>query len=263
VHYDAEKVQQLQDRIDDINRLLHKHRFLKIEELISFSELLQKKISGIESSGERIEMLKKEKDQVFSEVRSLAEQLSSSRKKVIPVAEKKISRLLAELKMPDAVFKIMQLFNLQNISSSGADEIQFLFSANKGIAPMQIEKVASGGELSRLMLSIKSSVAKQMELPTMIFDEIDAGVSGEVALKVGSAMKDMASGHQLIAITHLPQIASRADAHFIVIKKLHSGKTISAIELLSEEEHTLEIAKMIAGGKPSAAAIQNAKELIG
>jgi DNA repair protein RecN (Recombination protein N) len=128
---------------------------------------------------------------------------------------------------------------------------------------MPIDKVASGGELSRLMLSIKSSVAKQMQLPTMIFDEIDSGVSGETALKVGNVMRDMAVGHQVIAITHLPQIASRAVAHYIVSKKLRTGKTVSAIELLSEEEHTLEVAKMIAGGKPSAAAIQNAKELIG
>ena len=128
---------------------------------------------------------------------------------------------------------------------------------------MPVAKVISGGELSRLMLSIKASVAKQMELPTMIFDEIDSGVSGEVSLRVGKAMKEMAANHQVIAITHLPQIASRADTHFIVKKELQEGNTFTTIERLTEEEHTLEIAKMIAGGKPSEAAIQNAKELIG
>ena len=128
---------------------------------------------------------------------------------------------------------------------------------------MPLVKAASGGELSRLMLSIKASAAKQMSLPTMIFDEIDSGVSGETAKQVGTVMKELGARHQVIAITHLPQIAGRADAHFIVSKEMRKEKTFTTIEQLTEEEHTLEVAKMIAGGNPSEAAIQNAKELIG
>jgi len=264
ISFSPERVNVVEERINILNQLQHKHRVSSVNELMELSNSFQDKISGIESAGEKIESLKKETEILFSELKSLAVQLSESRKKVIPAINKKISRLLAELKMPEAVFKIEQgIRGSLNLSIDGADEITFLFSANKGIEPMPVAKVASGGELSRLMLSVKASVAKQMSLPTMIFDEIDSGVSGEVALSVGKMMKELASNHQVIAITHLPQIASRADVHFIVDKEHRKGMTYTNLSKLSEEEHTLEIAKMIAGGKPSEAAIQNARELIG
>src|SRR5258705_608607 len=162
--------------------------------------------------------------------------------------------------MPDAIYK--KALSEKERNENGVDEIAFLFSANKGIALQPLAKVASGGELSRLMLAVKSCAAKEMKLPLMIFDEIDNGVSGDVALRVGNAMKELAHNHQVIAITHLPQIACRADAHYMVAKTKASGKAVTSLTELSEEDHILEIAKMIAGGKPSEAAIQNARELI-
>ncbi|MBK5285699.1 MAG: DNA repair protein RecN [Bacteroidia bacterium] len=264
ISFSPERVLQLEERINLLNQLQYKHRVSSVNELMELLKSFEDKISGIESAGEKIETLKQETTILFSDLKSLAVQLSESRRKIIPAINKKISRLLAELKMPDAVFRIEQFVNEpENLSGDGADEIIFLFSANKGIEPMLVAKVASGGELSRLMLSIKASVAKQMSLPTMIFDEIDSGVSGEVALSVGKMMKELAANHQVIAITHLPQIASRADVHFIVDKEHRKGMTFTNLSKLTEEEHTLEIAKMIAGGKPSEAAIQNARELIG
>lgn len=261
VSYEPEKIQSLRERLDLLNQLQHKHRVSSTDELLQLEESFREKIRNIESAGERILFLKKEVEELFAGLKTRAEKLSASRKKIIPSIEKKITRLLGELKMPDAVFR-MELSE-KELSESGIDEIAFLFSANKGIALQPLARVASGGELSRLMLAVKSCAARQMKLPLMIFDEIDNGVSGDVALRVGNAMKELAQNHQVIAITHLPQIACRANTHFIVTKQQVSGKTVTSLAELSEEDHILEIAKMIAGGKPSQAAIQNAKELIG
>jgi DNA repair protein RecN (Recombination protein N) len=260
ITYDPEKIQSLRDRLDLLNQLQHKHRVASAGELLELLESLREKIRGIESAGERIELLKSEVETLFVQLKSLAQKLSASRKKIIPSVEKRIIRLLSDLKMPDAQFKAE--LSEKELNENGMDEIAFLFSANKGVPLMPLAKVASGGELSRLMLAVKSSAAKQMKLPLMIFDEIDSGVSGDVALRVGNAMKELALNHQVIAITHLAQIACRADAHFIVTKEQVKGKAVTSLAQLSEEDHILEIAKMIAGGKPSQAAIQNAKELI-
>lgn len=260
VTYEPEKIQSLRERLDLLNQLQHKHRVSSVHELLEIEKSFREKIRNIESAGERIELLKSEVEKLAVQLKELAEKISTSRKKIIPSIEKRITRLLSDLKMPDAIFKIEQ--SEKELSDTGIDEIILLFSANKGIALQPLAKVASGGELSRLMLAVKSCAAKQMKLPLMIFDEIDNGVSGDVALRVGNAMKELAHNHQVIAITHLPQIASRADSHFIVLKKQSGGKTFTSLAQLSEEDHILEIAKMIAGGKPSEAAIQNAKELI-
>jgi DNA repair protein RecN (Recombination protein N) len=259
-NYEPEKIQLLRERLDVLNQLQHKHRVSSTNELLQIENSFREKIRSIESAGERIEELKKEVEKLNSQLKTLAEKLSASRKKIIPSVEKRILRLLSDLKMPDAVFKMERTET--ELNENGVDEITFLFSANKGITQQPLAKVASGGELSRLMLAVKSCAAKQMKLPLMIFDEIDSGVSGDVALRVGNAMKELAQNHQVIAITHLPQIACRADAHFIVSKEKVSGKAVTSLSELSEEDHILEIAKMIAGGKPSEAAIQNAKELI-
>jgi DNA repair protein RecN (Recombination protein N) len=260
VSYEPEKILALRERLDLLNQLQHKHRVSSSGELLKIEESFREKIRSIESAGERIELLKSEVEKLLSTLKLLAEKLSASRRKIIPSIEKKITRLLSDLKMPDAVFKMERSETEPN--ENGIDEINFLFSANKGIPLQPLAKVASGGELSRLMLAVKSCAAKQMKLPLMIFDEIDSGVSGDVALRVGNAMKELAHNHQVIAITHLPQIACRADAHYMVAKEKVSGKAVTSLSELSEEDHILEIAKMIAGGKPSEAAIQNAKELI-
>jgi DNA repair protein RecN (Recombination protein N) len=260
VNYEPGKIESLRERLDLLNLLQHKHRVSSVNELLKVEESFREKIRTIESAGERIELLKVEVEKLSSQLKTLAEELSASRKKIIPSIEKRVARLLSDLKMPDAVFRMER--SEKEMNENGMDEITFLFSANKGIALQPLAKVASGGELSRLMLAVKSCAAKQMKLPLMIFDEIDSGVSGDVALRVGNAMKELAQNHQVIAITHLPQIACRADAHFIVAKEKVNGKAVTSLSQLSEEDHILEIAKMIAGGKPSEAAIQNAKELI-
>ena len=261
VTYDPEKVQSLRDRLDLLNQLQHKHRVPSSAQLLELVRSLQEKIKTIETAGDRVEALKGQVEELSAQLKTLSANISASRKKVIPSVEKRITRLLSELKMPDAVFKITQ--SEKELSEKGSDEIIFLFSANKGHIPMPLAKVASGGELSRLMLAVKSCATRQMDLPLMIFDEIDNGVSGDVALRVGNAMRELARNHQVIAITHLPQIACRAEAHFMVSKEQVKGKAVTSLTRLTEEDHILEIAKMIAGGKPSQAAIQNAKELIG
>jgi DNA repair protein RecN (Recombination protein N) len=171
--------------------------------------------------------------------------------------------LLGEVSLPDAVLKIQnEIKDENNFTPDGIDQIHFLFSANKGVAYQDINKVASGGELSRLMLCIKASVAKLISLPTIIFDEIDTGVSGETAINVGRVLKNLSKHHQLIAITHLPQIAGRGDAHYYVYKEIASKRTFTKVRKLTNDERTVEIAKMLSGEKPSTVALENAKELL-
>jgi len=150
----------------------------------------------------------------------------------------------------------------EEFNSTGIDKIKFLFSANKGVDYKELNKVASGGELSRLMLCIKSLITKLIALPTIIFDEIDTGVSGEVAFKVGNMMESIAKQHQVISITHLPQIASKGDSHYFVYKEIVNGTTITRLKKLNQKERITEIAKMLGGEKPTAVAVENAKELL-
>lgn len=163
--------------------------------------------------------------------------------------------------MPNAQIQI-QLTTI-SLNQYGADDIQFLFDANKSGRFEPLHKVASGGELSRLMLCIKSLVAKKLQLPTLIFDEIDTGISGEAAKQVGNIMKELSGGHQLIAITHQPQIAARATAHYFVYKAIKGDKIITSVKLLNNDERITAIAQMLSGEKPTAAALQNAREMVG
>ena len=171
--------------------------------------------------------------------------------------------MLAQLGMPAASLqvKISRLAD-EALGNKGTDRVNFLFSANKGSEPKELNKVASGGELSRLMLSIKSLIAQKTALPTLIFDEIDTGVSGDIADKVGTIMEEMAAGMQVITITHLPQIASKSGAHLFVYKQLDKNKTLTQIRTLAGEERVTEIAKMLSTGHPTPAALKNAKELL-
>ena len=164
--------------------------------------------------------------------------------------------------MPGGILKVELTSDENKLSSDGIDNIQFLFSANKGINYNNIEKVASGGELSRVMLAIKSIVAKAIEFPTLIFDEIDTGISGETALKVGKSLSAIAENHQVIAITHLPQIAGKGTSHYYVYKNIQNRKTQTFIRRLNNDERIVEIAKMIGGEKPSSVAMENARELL-
>ncbi len=186
--------------------------------------------------------------------------LSDARKKSFPSLCKQIIKLLQELGIPNAVFEIDS--RVTEISPSGIDKIEILFSANKGISPRSLAQVASGGEFSRVMFCIKYVMAAKTAMPTLILDEIDNGVSGEVAIKLGNLMKSMSKDHQLISISHLPQIAAKGDAHYFVYKDNSAAKTVSSIKLLSNKERIEEIAKMIGGSKPSKVALENAQELL-
>ena len=193
-------------------------------------------------------------------VRDLALQVSDTRKKAFDPLRKQLVKLLKELGIPDAAL----LLEYQTIepSPSGMDKIELLFSANKGITPKPLALVASGGEFSRLMFCIKYVMAEKTAMPTLVLDEIDNGISGEIAIKLGTMMKGMSKNHQLITISHLPQIAAKGDAHYFVFKDNSAKKTVSNIRSLSKEERVEEIAKMIGGAKPSKVALENAQELL-
>ena len=175
--------------------------------------------------------------------------------------EKEVEGMLKSLGIPNAVFLIRHS-SLENFSPTGKDEVEFLFSANKNVPPKEISQVASGGELSRLMLSMKSLLTDSLELPTIIFDEVDAGVSGEIAEKVGAIMKKMSAGKQVIDITHLPQVAGKGDHHYLVYKFDQEGTTRTDIRLLGDEDRVLEVARMLSGEELTEAAISNARELL-
>jgi DNA repair protein RecN (Recombination protein N) len=259
--YNPTRIEELTIRLDAIYRLQQKHQVKTIEELINIKEDLNNKLLDYNSLENDIGKTKKELDIVQKKIMALAKEISANRKKVIPKIEKNIASLLASLSMPNAQLKI-ELIGIESLGSKGLDKVNFLFSANKGGDFKDLNKVASGGELSRLMLSIKSLIAELTALPTIIFDEIDTGVSGDVADKVGSIMNLMAKSMQVITITHLPQIACKGQNHLFVYKEDKQNKTFSNIKKLSEHERVQEIAKMLSTGTPTASAIKNAEELL-
>lgn len=259
--YDPKRIELLTGKLDAIYRLQQKHQVKSISELITIKDELSNKLLDFSSLETEIEKTKASLEKINKEISAKAKTLSENRKKVIPKIEKEIASLLSSLAMPNALLKVDQV-SANSLSVNGADDITFLFSANKGSDLKELKKVASGGELSRLMLSIKSLVAKLTALPTIIFDEIDTGVSGDVADKVGSIMNTMSEKMQVITITHLPQIASKGNSHLFVYKEDKNNRTFSNIKQLSSSERVDEIAKMLSTGNPTAAAISNAKELL-
>ncbi len=263
VLFDPDRIEIINDRLDTVYRLQQKHRVSTISELIAIGEDLERKLSEINSLDLDIETLEKTIAVAEKALIKAAAEIHESRVKAIPAIEKNIVAMLADLGMKHAVLKI-ELTPLPEgrFKSNGSDTVQFLFSANKGIAFRELNKVASGGELSRLMLCVKSMLAKLTGLPTIIFDEIDTGISGEVAHKVGKILKDMALERQVIAITHLPQMAGKGDDHLFVYKETAGNITNTRIKRLTKEERVEEIAKMLSGDQPTKAAIANAKELL-
>ncbi|MCF8319055.1 MAG: DNA repair protein RecN [Sphingobacteriaceae bacterium] len=256
------RTNMISERLDILYTLQKKHRVNTVAELQvlrnQFSDQLQQLVSG----EEEITRLQQEERVLKSNLVTLAQQLSSNRKQVIPALEQQVQEALTTVGMPHAQLRVSQETDINLLNLTGADRIQFLFSANKGQAPMPMNKVASGGELSRLMLCIKSLIAKKTALPTIIFDEIDTGISGEIALKVGAIMEQMAQSMQVITITHLPQIASKKGKHFRVFKNEAGEQTSTGIEALHNDERILEVAKMLGGEQASAAAMEHAKELL-
>lgn len=259
--YDPQKLEQVTARIDLINRLLKKHGVNDEENLLRIKSEIEKKLQEFGSVEEEIKQLQAEIKKMSDNVWSKARKLSEKRKKAIPAVQASVQKMLTSLSMPNAQLQIV-LKELALCNNFGCDELQFLFSANKGLSLSELHKVASGGELSRLMLSLKSHLAEKTALPVIIFDEIDTGVSGDVAHRIGGILVDMGKHMQVIAITHLPQIASKGKQHLFVYKRDVKGQTQSEIKSLAGDERVVEIAKMLSTGKPTEAAMSNAKELL-
>ncbi|MBL7844881.1 MAG: DNA repair protein RecN [Cyclobacteriaceae bacterium] len=260
IDFDPEHAITVKDRIDILYRLLKKHRTNSLEDLLKLQEELQQKANLTSNLDEALAEAKAAFDRATQNLETSANKLSQSRAKVFEPLCKEIIGLLKELGIPQAVLKIEHQRTAP--TATGTDSIEILFSANKGIAPRALSQVASGGEFSRLMFCIKYVMAEKTEMPTLVLDEIDSGISGEIAIKLGKLMKSMAKNHQLITISHLPQIAAKADQHYYVYKNDSDVKTVSTIKQLNEAERVEEIAKMIGGDKPSKVAVENARELL-
>jgi len=261
INYNPSKLEEINSKLDKLNRLLKKHNAKTEEELISIKSEIETKLQQFGSLETEIEKAKKEIEFIKKELHQIATELNKKRTEAIPSLEKDIKAILSNLSMPNANFKV-ELELLNDFGTFGLNAIKFLFSANKGSDFKELHKVASGGELSRLMLSIKSIMATKKALPTIIFDEIDTGVSGDVADKIGQILLGMSEKMQVISITHLPQIASKGKFHLFVYKNDNNEKTISHIKELNKDERVVEIAKMLSTGNPTASAIKNAKDLL-
>lgn len=259
--YDPKRITELNNNIDIVFHLQQKHRVNSVNKLIAIKDNLSEKLNEISSLENEINSLKKEISLIETELTKLAKLISLSRGEAIPKIEKNITELLVELGMPDGRFKVEQI-KFNELTIDGFDKVKFLFNANKGGMLSDMSKIASGGELSRLMLSIKSLISQKNLLPTIIFDEIDSGVSGNIANKVGVILKKISQTMQVIAITHLPQIAGMGNFHYLVFKDSEKEITESRIKLISADERINEIAKMLSGSKISEIALQNAKELL-
>lgn len=261
VVYDPARLEEVNTQLDKLNRLLKKHGVTTEEELLKVKLDIEQKLQQFSSLEEAIEKTRKEIQVTEKECMAVARDLSVKRKKVITEIEEQIKSMLNSLSMPNARFKI-DLQPLEQPGINGIDAIAFLFTANKGSEFKELHKTASGGELSRLMLCLKALLAKYTALPTIIFDEIDTGVSGDVADKIGNILNEMGGHMQVITITHLPQMASKGKNHLFVYKTDTKDKTISHIKVLNKEERVAEIAKMLSTGTPTETALKNAKELL-
>jgi DNA repair protein RecN (Recombination protein N) len=259
--HSADRLEIVNQRLDLFYTLQQKHRLANNTELLAFQNQLEENLNKLLSSDEHIEKLQKEIDQLKIELHKQADQLSTNRKKAIKVVEEQTSITLKQVGMLNAKLVLDQK-TLSDLNKDGLDEISLLFTANAGQAPAPVNKVASGGELSRLMLAIKALLAKHTSLPTIIFDEIDTGISGETALKVGEVIAGLGENMQVISITHLPQIAAKGTSHYFVHKNEDRGKTTTGIRKLKQEERIGIIAEMLSGKNPGASAIENARELL-
>lgn len=261
INYDPGKIAQLNDRLSAGYKLMKKHGVQTTTELLKIQEQLGEKLQAVLNIDAEINEKEKESAKLLKAATELAIKLAEGRKKQVKPFEDKVNKLLVQVGMPNARLKV-DIKEMPNLNAYGSDSIEFLFDANRSNQFQPVRKVASGGELSRLMLCIKSLVAQSIDLPTMIFDEIDTGISGEAARQVGIIMKDMAAKRQMICITHQPQIAGKADAHYFVYKEIIKDAVKTNIRQLSTEERITAIAKMLSGEKPTAAAMENAREMV-
>lgn len=261
VEADPQKLARVNGRLDQIYSLIQKHRVANLNELITKTGELKEHLDTLASGDERLNKLESLLLTEENALKSISEEMSGKRKIVIPEIELKITELLRQLGMPNAKFRIV-LSGTSGFKPSGIDNADFLFSANKQTAPENLAKIASGGELSRVMLSLKSLLSRNNNLPTIIFDEIDSGVSGEVADKVGQILAGMGKYMQVVNITHLPQVASRGTKHYHVYKDDTDDSTITRVRLLSVDERVLEVARLLSGSEVTETAMKNARELL-
>lgn len=259
--YNPERLEFISNRLQTIYDLQKKHQVTSIHDLLEIQNQLSEKVLLVDNLEEKIIQLNEYLSRKTTELTAISNKISQNRSEAIPVFVSKISSILFELGMPDSQFK-MELNTSNSFLSNGTDELELLFSANKGTSLGLFKKVASGGEMSRIMLAIKAVLADFSELPTILFDEIDTGVSGEIALKMGEIMKKMSSNRQVFAITHLPQIASKGDAQYKVSKETIAENTISKIVKLNSEERIIEIAEMLSGKQITDSALSHAKTLL-
>jgi DNA repair protein RecN (Recombination protein N) len=260
VSYDEKRIEAINEKLAAGYKLLKKHGVQTTSELLQIQRSLEEKLQAVLNIDNDIVAKEKQTLQLNKEAEKIASEISKARQAQIEPLTKKVNTLLAQVGMPNARLKIE--IKAADLHAYGKDAIEFLFDANKSNRFEPLRKVASGGELSRLMLCIKSLVAESIDLPTMIFDEIDTGISGEAAKQVGIIMKQLASKRQVIAITHQPQIAGKADAHFFVYKEIKADAIKTNIRLLTQDERITAIAKMLSGEKPTAAALENAREMV-
>lgn len=260
ITFDQSRIDTINERLSAGYKLLKKHGVLSTNELISLKVELEEKLQAVLQIDDLIVREEKEVEDLLTKTTSLAATVSNRRSKQITPFVNKVNLLLQQVGMPNAQIKV--LVQPAPLSHFGADVIEFLFDANKTNRFEPVRKVASGGELSRLMLCIKSLIAQSVDLPTLIFDEIDTGISGEAAKQVGLIMKDLTNKRQVICITHQPQIAGKAHAHFYVYKENKGSAVKTNIKLLSREERITSIAQMLSGEKPTPAAIENAREMV-
>jgi len=261
VVYDNVRLEEVNTQLDKFNRLLKKHGVNTEEELLVIKDEIETKLQQFSSLELSIEKTNKEIVALEKQCKTLAKDLSDKRQKSTAGIEQNIKNMLTSLSMANAQFKI-DLKPLDSLTSNGLDAISFLFTANKGAEFKELHKTASGGELSRLMLCLKALLAEHTALPTIIFDEIDTGVSGDVADKIGNILFAMGKTMQVITITHLPQMASKGSNHLFVYKSDNKDKTTSSIKQLNKEERIAEIAKMLSTGTPTETALKNAQELL-
>ncbi|MDX6746307.1 DNA repair protein RecN [Polaribacter sp. PL03] len=261
VDFNPNEAEEINDRLQLLYNLQKKHAVSSNKELLTVFEEISDKVVAVESADEFINKKQKEIDTVSVKLDSVAEKITKARNTAIPKLTKELQVLLTDLGMENARFSI-KIKPTKNYFSNGKDELEFLFSANKGGSFGELKKVASGGELSRIMLSVKKVLSENTQLPTIIFDEIDTGVSGEVSNKIAAIMQQMSNNMQVIAITHLPQIAAKGINHYKVYKKEVKGVTTTNLKQLTTEERVVEIAEMLSGKDISDSALTHAKELL-
>ena len=261
IEHDPAKVELVQDRLNLIYGLQQKHHINSVTELIDLKNSFDEKINQVTGYDEEIQLLKNELKKSRLQLEEKAQELSLIRKESFGKIESAIVGDLQQLGMTKSKLEVVHE-QLPDFTSSGKDSVSFLFSANADSIPDEISKVASGGEMSRLMLAIKNLLRKSKALPTVIFDEIDSGVSGEIAVKMGNIIKSFSATTQIINITHLPQIAAKGDAHLMVYKFEEKGKTFTSIKTLNQNERVIELAKMVGGDSYSDTTLKTAQELL-